>query len=204
MDRAARIFGAMRGYVARNLEHFAAIERLGARLATLEEVAAAGGAVLFFESPGRLAYASPAAQALFARLWGLADPPPRLVDRCAALDRKGDLALADAEPFAFGGRALVIRAKRTSGPRGRALLVTLADPEEESKAALGERCRALGLTPRESEVAVLVARGLRNEQIARELGMAVQTVKNHLAAIYERARTRNRAALVRVLLEPRA
>ena len=39
------------------------------------------------------------------------------------------------------------------------------------------------LTPREQEVARLVAKGLRNGMIARELAIEVVTVKNHLQRI---------------------
>lgn len=36
------------------------------------------------------------------------------------------------------------------------------------------------LTPRQSEIAALVAKGLSNKAIARETGLAIQTVKNHI------------------------
>jgi len=41
-----------------------------------------------------------------------------------------------------------------------------------------------GLTCREREVLTLVARGLPNRNIARHLGIAEKTVKNHLATIF--------------------
>jgi DNA-binding NarL/FixJ family response regulator len=37
-----------------------------------------------------------------------------------------------------------------------------------------------GLTPREHQVALLVARGLSNKEVAHELGIADRTVKLHL------------------------
>jgi len=39
------------------------------------------------------------------------------------------------------------------------------------------------LTPRESCIAKAISKGLANKEIARELGIAVPTVKNHISAI---------------------
>lgn len=43
-----------------------------------------------------------------------------------------------------------------------------------------------GLTPRQSEVAKAVARGLSNAEIAAEQGIALATVKDHVHAILKR------------------
>lgn len=48
------------------------------------------------------------------------------------------------------------------------------------------------LTPRQREVLTLAALGLPNKRIARELGIAYQTVKQHLSNIYERLGVRSR------------
>jgi two-component system nitrate/nitrite response regulator NarL len=39
------------------------------------------------------------------------------------------------------------------------------------------------MTPRQSEVALLVAQGRTNKQIARELGISDKTVKGHVHAV---------------------
>jgi len=39
------------------------------------------------------------------------------------------------------------------------------------------------LTPRETCIARAICQGLANKEIARELGIAVQTVKNHVSVI---------------------
>ena len=51
-------------------------------------------------------------------------------------------------------------------------------------------------TPREGEVLELLARGLSNVDIARELALSPNTVRNHLAKVYDKLglRTRARAA----------
>ena len=51
------------------------------------------------------------------------------------------------------------------------------------------------LTLREREVAAAVARGLRNKQIADELGISAETVKRHLASIYSKLAVSGRLAL---------
>ena len=56
------------------------------------------------------------------------------------------------------------------------------------------------LTERETDVLVLVARGLSNEQIARELYLAPATVKRHLANVYEKVGVRSRSEAVRIAL----
>ena len=42
------------------------------------------------------------------------------------------------------------------------------------------------LTHREEEVVVLVARGLTNRQISRELGISERTAGNHIAKIFKK------------------
>jgi RNA polymerase sigma factor (sigma-70 family) len=51
------------------------------------------------------------------------------------------------------------------------------------------------LTPREREVARLVARGLSNKQVARNLGLSDGTVKQHLHKIFQKLGANNRRAL---------
>ncbi|MDE3722535.1 MULTISPECIES: response regulator [Nocardiopsis] len=53
-----------------------------------------------------------------------------------------------------------------------------------------------GLTPRELEIARVVARGRTNTEIAARLRVTVSTVKTHLASIQGKLGTRNRAELV--------
>ena len=53
------------------------------------------------------------------------------------------------------------------------------------------------LTDREQEILALVARGMRNSQIARELGISVATVENHLHHVFSKMgfSSRTQAAL---------
>lgn len=67
--------------------------------------------------------------------------------------------------------------------------------------AVADRPRAAALieqlTPREHEVLVLVADGLRNKDIARELGVTEHTVKFHLAAVFGKLGASSRTEAVR-------
>jgi DNA-binding CsgD family transcriptional regulator len=53
------------------------------------------------------------------------------------------------------------------------------------------------LTPREHEVLVLVADGLRNREIAERLGISEHTVKFHLAAVFGKLGASSRTEAVR-------
>ena len=57
------------------------------------------------------------------------------------------------------------------------------------------------LSPREREVAQLVARGLTNKEVGRELHLSDGTVKQHVHNILLKLRTRNRHTLTYVVSE---
>jgi DNA-binding NarL/FixJ family response regulator len=75
--------------------------------------------------------------------------------------------------------------------------------------ALSDRMRVMGqvdlgfaakwstaLTAREREIALLVARGWPNKQVARALGLSTGTVKMHLHRIFQKLGIANRRALI--------
>ena len=96
----------------------------------------------------------------------------------AALDAGASgYLLKDAEPqeLLAGVRAAA---------RGDAPLAPRAAREVLS--ARAEDASGPGLSPRESEVLQLVARGLPNKRIARELQISEKTVKAHLTQIFQR------------------
>lgn len=56
------------------------------------------------------------------------------------------------------------------------------------------------LTEREQQVALLVAQGWTNAQIAVRLNISMQTAKNHLRATFAKTGARNRVQLTRLVL----
>lgn len=55
---------------------------------------------------------------------------------------------------------------------------------------------SLGLTPREVEVLGLLAAGQANKEIARALGVSPNTVKTHLARLYEKLGATSRTGAI--------
>ncbi len=57
-----------------------------------------------------------------------------------------------------------------------------AGPFERNQAAI----RSLGLTARECEILELLASGQSNKELARTLGISPNTIKTHVASVYEK------------------
>ncbi|WP_258534598.1 helix-turn-helix transcriptional regulator [Streptomyces sp. PT12] len=76
--------------------------------------------------------------------------------------------------------------------RQLAPLVTMLLARDRAAAAA---CRDLGLTPREREVAGLVAQGLSNQRIAQRMFIGVGTVKRHLTQALTKTGTTSRTHL---------
>lgn len=71
-------------------------------------------------------------------------------------------------------------------------------PTDALSEDLPEDLRNITLSPRQTEVLALIARGNSNKEIARALDTALPTVKNHVANIFEKLGTSNRVAAVRI------
>lgn len=69
---------------------------------------------------------------------------------------------------------------------------TAPGPFEKNGAALA----ALGVTDREYEVLTLLAAGCANKEIARRLDLSPNTVKTHLARLYEKLEVQRRTQAV--------
>ena len=71
---------------------------------------------------------------------------------------------------------------------GQPLVVVRMPPSRPS-------ARLQSLTPRECEVAILIADGLSNKQIARRLGITIGTVKHYVHQILEKTGLHSRVAI---------
>jgi len=68
--------------------------------------------------------------------------------------------------------------------------------EKENRETSGPAIDLSRFTPRQAEVLTLLAKGMSNKEIARELDLAESTVKIHVAAIFRELGARNRAQAV--------
>jgi DNA-binding CsgD family transcriptional regulator len=98
---------------------------------------------------------------------------------------------------------LTCRASCLTGPGGRpgptALVIEPAPPADLAVIV----AQAYGLTPREFEVAQLVARGLSTAEIASALFVSPHTIRGHLKAVFGKAGISSRGELVaRLFAEP--
>jgi non-specific serine/threonine protein kinase len=85
-------------------------------------------------------------------------------------------------------------------PLGQA--IDVARGAQLGSAQVGSASKATGrLTPREREVAVMVALGQSNRAIADELVIAVRTVETHVEHIFEKLNVHSRVQLARWVLE---
>jgi DNA-binding NarL/FixJ family response regulator len=82
-----------------------------------------------------------------------------------------------------------------------ALQMVLAGGVYAPPGLLRDEPATAGLTPRQVEVARLMAKGLTNAEIADVLGIGAGTVKTHVAAILETLEVSNRTEAVSALIE---
>ena len=105
--------------------------------------------------------------------------------------------------------AEVIRLSELLGLPGR-LVIDLAAAEDLGQPTVILQSRpqpsplSAHLTPREGEVAALVAAGLANKQIAARLGIRLATVKDHVHRILEKSGLPSRAAIAAAVMRSQA
>ncbi|WP_432838106.1 response regulator transcription factor [Dactylosporangium sp. CA-092794] len=90
-------------------------------------------------------------------------------------------------------------------PLGAARLLAAPAPDAAPAAAPpaggAHKRRSLGITDREWQVALLVATGAANKQIAERLRISARTVEKHVERLFHRTGSANRTALAATLLE---
>lgn len=154
------------------------------------------------------------------------DVPVRVVRRrLTALDGREQPALDAAVAAAArpGGRPQLVRLTTAAGRAtflqiipvageardlfGVAVAVAVLISPEPQTAAAGPAApllrEALRLTEREAEVAALIGEGCSITEVARTVGIAVGTARNHVKSVYEKTGTSRQAQLVALLAKLR-
>jgi DNA-binding NarL/FixJ family response regulator len=129
-----------------------------------------------------------------AWIWGAQGTPVECASRLAGDARPGELLLSLEAAAAVGDAFRLM----PSGPDAQRVIAPNA------VAAIGEAVAYPGgLTAREVEVLRLVALGLSDAEVARQLFLSVRTVHAHLRSIYRKLGLRSRTAAVRFADENR-
>lgn len=124
------------------------------------------------------------------------------IEVCARLSQEGPrLAVVLISTFA---EPAIIAAARSAGARGylskdtepaalaRSLRRMVSEPERDWL----PRTELPSLTPRERDVLALLARGYSNKEIARDLGLSPDTVKDHLGRLFAKLGADDRLTLL--------
>lgn len=154
-----------------------------------------GWAVVLVDSDGRVVRSTPAAVASAARYGLDVAEGARLaagpLDRIRQTIRRYDPATpaAASSPIPVIGAAGTLSAVVVPSLVGPHVVLLRAQLDA---AAL----RAVGLTARQAEVALRLAAGASNREIAAELGISTATARKHLEAVFSRLGVRHRAAAV--------
>ncbi|MEU6717240.1 LuxR family transcriptional regulator [Nonomuraea sp. NPDC046802] len=214
-DLAAALLGD-EGAPARDWDAFVPDPRPGRIEALVADgrLEEAGKTLAAFDESGAARRTGPRGQAERIRLDGLLlaarNVPKRAEEsfcRALALVESGECPLEEARVLLDLGRLLRRTGRRKAAAErlaaARAIFERLeARPLVDRCAHELEACGLeppatvrLGLTPQELSIAMLVAGGLTNRQIARELLISVKTVEYHLGKIYTKLGIGSRVAL---------
>lgn len=141
-----------------------------------------GGPCAVFSAAGRLVHLSRALDEALAR------EPRReaLLDRvrCVAAETLSSVSKATSVGFDGGAGRYRLSASLAAGVRP--LLVVAVDAPPGRAPSPGKVAERLGLTPRQAEVAVLLAARYSNKEIAAALSVSVHTARHHVEAVLGR------------------
>jgi ATP/maltotriose-dependent transcriptional regulator MalT len=147
---------------------------------------------------------TPLAEAVAAHARGLADHDGDLLD--AAANRFADLGAVAfaADAAAQGAAAQAAREHAHTGHRGKEVASSarahgLASRGEVRTPAVAAAARPLPISDREREIAMLVAAGWSNHQVADRLVVSVRTVEGHLYRIFAKLGIDDRDQLIHLL-----
>jgi DNA-binding NarL/FixJ family response regulator len=132
-------------------------------------------------------------------------PPPAIAAVVGAARARADRGDREIVPSArlrlATGTWLHVRATHLARPDHQprtAILLERATPEQVAPLI----ARAHQLSQRETQIALLVLRGLSTTEIAATLFISAYTVQDHLKSIFDRVGVRSRRELVTEVFEP--
>lgn len=165
-----------------------------------------GGSLIALNSSGAVQYCSDLSQRCLEAFFpqekpfrlGLPATVEWWVRREIAAFRASELAVRPPHPLEvrLGERSLHIRIATTIDGTVHILFLRAEDPTLELT-----KLSAFELGARTTEVLYWLAKGKKNEEIAIILGMAPETVKTHLKAIFYRLKVENRATAASMISE---
>jgi DNA-binding CsgD family transcriptional regulator len=169
----------------------------------------AAAPVFVLHGDSTLVWANAAAETLWTQGGPLRRAGPKIVHRAASQTHRfaqavADAAVASAHPLVFGldtdSGPVPLRLQPLALSPTRWGVALVAPPRRATPPEAGTIAVALGLTRTQSEVAVLLCRGLETAEIASLIGISPNTLNGHLRDLYLRLRAANRVqAVVRIL-----
>ncbi len=156
--------------------------------------------MIILDAEGRITATTPgAAQVLDAlRIEQDGDGPLPHIVRAAAVKARWGRTMTNLSTRIRDGNGnwLCLHVTPIEGEVGSvALLVERARPNDLARILLD----SYGLTHRETDIVLLLARGMSAKEIAAELALSPHTVRDHVKAIYEKAGVNSRGELVAAL-----
>jgi DNA-binding CsgD family transcriptional regulator len=91
------------------------------------------------------------------------------------------------------------RRHEMSSGQGESAVALLLSRLASEPLRLAQGAAALGLSPQQREVAVLMARGHSNTEIAQQMGITPNTASYHVKQVFARLQVHDRSAIARVL-----
>ena len=175
-----------------------------------------GQALILIDHHGRAARVNGHAEAMFTdtfgvrdgRLWSARPQTQRYLDGLAhaASDRRGpgrlDNFVIDRGRLkgSILARPACVRGAGLDLLPGARILLTLVDPSRRLRPAVEDLRRLFGLTAAEAGVAALLAEGKDADQVARQRGVAIGTIRAQIRQIFEKVGVNRIGELVALVL----
>ncbi len=154
---------------------------------------AAGRHLMAVRADGGIHWSTPQATRLADSATGTANGLELVAGAIAGWMARRDGQTAGEAAFSFtpaGGREIQLGYLGGLGPDEYLFRLTLANARHEDEILRGQ----FGLTQREAEVLLWIAKGKANRDIADILGLSARTVNKHLEQIYVKLGVENRAS----------